>query len=403
MAWIWAITAAALILIFFAVRAMTRGKLPIRVAAAALGDLRNTVPTNGKVEPQVNFEAHAPFPGTILSLYTHEGEKVPAGKLLLAMDDTDAKSRLATALAALRGAQAAYQAAQHGGTAEERISLSGDLKKAQIDRDQAQHDLDALQKLQASGAASPSEVAAAQQRLAADNSSIQVLQQRQTDRYSTADMAHAKANLDDAQAAYDAAKDAVSKANVTAPFAGTVYSLPVSRSEYVQQGDRLLSIADLSKLQVRAYFDEPQIGKLSVGQAVTIIWDARPGQQWHGHISRTPSTIINYGTRNVGVGLVSIDDADDELLPDTNVRVTVTVATESNVLIVPRDALHIEQGSTYVYQIQNDTLHRVPVTIGSLNLTQVQIVSGLKAGDNVALNTTNGQPLGDGQPVTVVQ
>jgi len=300
---VWTITAFALILIFYAVHLMTRGSLPIRVAAATIGDLRSTVATNGKVEPQpqVNFEAHAPFSGIIQTVDAHEGDKVPAGKLLVAMDDTEARARVATALAALKGAQAADQAAQRGGTQEERISLTGDLQKAQIDRDQAQHDLEALQKLQGSGAASPSEVSAAQTRLAADNSSLQVLQQRRTARYDSADLAHTRATLDDAQAAYDAAVDALHHAVVHAPFTGTVYSLPVSRTEYVNQGDRLLSMADLSKLQVLAYFDEPEIGKLSVGQPVTILWDARPDEQWRGVISRLPSTIITYGTsRNVG-------------------------------------------------------------------------------------------------------
>src|ERR1700733_4444527 len=258
--------------------------------------------------------------------WRHEGGKVPAGKLLLAMDDSDAKAHVAMALAALKGAQAAYQSAQQGGTQEERISLTGDVRKTRIDRDQAQHDLEALEKLQSSGAASASEVSAAQSRLAADNSALRVLEQRQTERYGAEDLAHAKATLDDAQAAYVATQDALNHAVVHAPFAGTVYSLPVSRTEYVNQGDRLLSMADLTKLQVRGYFDEPDIGKLKLGQLVTIVWDARPDEEWHGHISRMPSTIITYGTRNVGEVLIGIDDADGALLPDTNVRVTVTTA-----------------------------------------------------------------------------
>ncbi len=402
---VWIVTAVALILIFYVVHLMTRGSLPIRVAAATIGDLKSTVATNGKVEPQpqVNYEAHAPFAGIIQTVDVHEGDKVAAGKLLVAMDDTEARARVATALSALKGAQAAEQAAQHGGTQEERFSLGGELQKAQIDRDQAQRDLEALQNLQSSGAASLSEVSAAQTRLAADNSSIQVLQQKQTARYDSADLAHSRATLEDAQAGYDAALDALRHAVVHAPFAGTVYSLPVSRTEYVNQGDRLLSMADLSKLQVHAYFDEPELGKLAVGQPTTIVWDARPDEVWHGVISRMPSTIITVGTRNVGDVLVSITDADGALLPETNVRVTAMVANESNVLIVPRDALHIEQGSTLVYRKQGDSLHRVKVTVGKLNLTSVEITGGLQPGDIVALGTTNAQPLSDGVPVKVVQ
>ncbi|HEY1807028.1 MAG TPA: efflux RND transporter periplasmic adaptor subunit [Acidobacteriaceae bacterium] len=403
---VWIITAIALIFIFYGVHLLTRGKLPIRVATATMGELTSTVATNGKVEPEPedNYEAHAPFPGIVQAVYVHEGEKVAAGKLLLAMDDTEAQSRVATALAALRGAEAADQAAKQGGTQEERLSLNGDLATAKINRDQAQQNLSALRKLQASGAASPSEIAAAQATLDADNSTLQVLQQRQTRRYTTMDLAHAQANLADAQAGYAAALDALHHAIVHAPFAGTVYSLPVSRTEFVQQGDRLLSVADLAKLQVLAYFDEPEIGKLQVGQPVTIAWDARPNEHWQGRVLRLPSTIITYNqTRNVGEAVVSIAEKHDALLPDTNVRVTVTVASESNVLTVPHEALHFEQGASYVYRLEGETLHRVPVTVGTVNLSDVQIVSGLQAGQTVALNTTNGQPLSDGVPVRVVQ
>lgn len=402
---VWIITIIALVLIFYGVHLLTRGKLPIRVATATMGNLVSTAATNGKVEPepQSNYEAHAPFPGVVQAVYVHEGEKVPAGKLLVAMDDTEAKARVATALAALRGAEAAEQAAKQGGTQEERLSLSGDLATAKINRDQAQQNLNALEKLLASGAASPSEVAAAKATLNADNSTVQALEQRQTHRYAPMDLAHSEANLEDAQAGYAAALDALHHAIVHAPFAGTVYSLPVSRTEFVQQGDRLLSMADLSKLQVHAYFDEPEIGRLKVGQPVVTAWDARPGERWHGRILRLPSTIIAFGTRNVGEVLVSIDDNHDSLLPDTNVRVTATVANESNVLRVPHDALHFEQGASYVYRLDGNTLHRVAVTVGTVNLTDVQIVSGLKPGDKVALGTTNGQPLSDGVPVNVVQ
>jgi len=403
--WIWVLSIVALVAVFYGVHLATRGKLPIRVAAATIGTFTKPISSNGKVQPQpqYNFEAHAPYPGIVSSVDVHAGQKAAAGQLLVAMDDTEAKARAATAFANLKAAEAAWQAAQHGGTQEERLSLAGELAKAQIDRDQAQRDLAALQKLERTGAASPSEVSAAQERLAADNSSLQVLQQRQTSRYDAADMARAKASLDDAQAAWNATQDSLRQAVVHAPFAGTVYSLPVSRTEYVNQGDLLLAMADLEKLQVLAYFDEPEIGSLAVGQPATIVWDARPGQTWHGHVVRLPSTIITYGTRNVGEVLLSIEDADGNLLPDTNVRVTITVASESNVLTVPRDALHIEGGRNYVYRVDGATLHRIPVTVGNLNLVEVQILSGLKDGDVVALSTTNGLPLSEGVPVRIIQ
>jgi len=398
---LWTLAAILLVIVFFAVRRLTREELPLRVAQATMQDLITTDSTNGKVEPQQNYEAHAPASGTVKSLYVRAGERVPKGKLLLSLDDADALARSASALAALRGAQANYQATEQGGTQEERYSLADELAKARMHRDQAQHDLDALKKLAALGAAAPSEVTATQQRLDLANTSLATLEKKQTARYSSADLAHAKADLEQAQAAYSAAVNVVADSNVRAPFAGTVYSLPVSVSEYVSPGALLLQMADLTKLQVRAYFDEPELGVLHVGLPATILWDALPDHAWHGRILSMPSTIITYTTRNVGEVLLSVDDADGKLLPSTNVKVTVTEQRLDHVLTVPREALHSESGKDYVYVVHGKTLRRQPVTKGALNLTQVQITNGLAENATVALSTTNGEPLAEGVPVHI--
>ena len=60
-------------------------------------------------------------------------------------------------------------------------------------------------------------------------------------------------------------------------------------------------------MHVVAYFDEPDIGQLAVGEAVSIAWNARPGQVWHGHVTRIPTTVVQYTTRTVGETLIEID------------------------------------------------------------------------------------------------
>jgi HlyD family secretion protein len=132
---LWTLAAILLIIVFFAVRRLTREELPLRVAQATMQDLITTDSTNGKVEPQPpNFEAHAPAPSIVKRLYVKSGDLVPKGKLLLSLDDADAIARSSGALATLRGAQASYQATEQGGTQEERNSLAGELAKAQMDR-----------------------------------------------------------------------------------------------------------------------------------------------------------------------------------------------------------------------------------------------------------------------------
>ena len=112
-----------------------------------------------------------------------------------------------------------------------------------------------------------------------------------------------------------------------------------------------------------------------------------------------PSTIITYGTRNVGEALVSVDDADEILLPNTNVTITVVLKDLKNVLLIPREALRIDDSGDYVFGLINGHLKRIRVTIGALNLMKVQIVSGLHPGDIVALSAVDGSSLHSGQTV----
>src|ERR1700677_4050892 len=98
---LWIAAGIALVFIFFGVRRLTRDKLPVRVAESQVQDLIKPHSTNGQVEPQHIFEAHAPESTIVKKVYVHVGEKVRAGQLLVTLDDTNAQARLAAATAAL--------------------------------------------------------------------------------------------------------------------------------------------------------------------------------------------------------------------------------------------------------------------------------------------------------------
>lgn len=402
--WIWG-SAAVLILIavFFTVRAMSRERLPVRAAQAAHESLESSVSTNGRVEPEVNYEYHSPAPTTVTGVYVQPGDQVSAGKLLIELDSTEARARLATAESGVKAAEASLDAIKHNGTEEERQATAADLARCRLERNQAQRDLEALTKLQSSGAASSGEVAAAQQRLEMAGASLRAAEMQSSSRYSPAEAARAQAALADAQSNLAAARQALEQTSYRAPVAGTVYALNAGRTEFAEEGKLLLELADLHHEQVRAYFDEPEIGQLAVGQKIQIKWPAMPNRSWQGHIVRVPVTVITYGTRYVGEVLVEIDDADGGLLPDTNVTVTVTTSSDPNALSIPRQALYSENGKPYVYKIVGDELRKTPVVAGALNLTQVAILSGLQEGDSVATGTTSGEPLEEGLPIKVVR
>jgi HlyD family secretion protein len=309
---------------------------------------------------------------------------------------------MAAAMAALRTAEAGYQTVQGGGSQQEQIALSSNIAKAKIDYDQAARDVDVIQKLAAKGAAAPSEVAQAQTRLEIAQASLHALEEQKKKPFAPVELTRAQSTVAEAQAARAAAAQVIDQSNVRAPFAGTVFSLPVTQYSYIEPGAEVLQLADLTKLQVHAYFDEPEVGDLKLNNPATIVWDAKPDLKFHGHIIRLPSSIIDYGTRRVGEVLISIEDSNGVLLPNISVVVTVVTQEVHNALTVPREALHIEGGRDYVYVVSGDTLRRVPVEVGALNLTLVQIVSGLEEHTQVARGTTNGAPIAEGVPIRIV-
>jgi len=400
---LWGILLAVVILIIVAVRSFTREKVEIRVAAVNHQNLSRTVSTNGRVEPVEIFQAHSPAPGVVSKLYVEVGQKVKVGDLLVKMDDADTVARLATANSTLESARLNLQNLQQSGSQEERLALQADLSRAEMHKKQAESDLAALRQLQQKGAASAAEIASAEQRLQEATTLLQNTQQRSTQRYSTGDHARAQAQLADAQATVTAAHSSYAASNIRSPLSGTVYSIPVSAYDFVPAGEDLLDVADLNRIQVRAYFDEPEIGELAVGQAVKIVWPAKPNQTWHGHITRAPSTVITYGTRNVGEAIITVDDAHGDLLPNTNVTVTVTTSQRFNVLSVPREALHTEGASDFVFRVIGGKLVRTPVQVGVVNLTRVEITGGLTEKDTVALSATNNRDLTNGLAVKIAE
>jgi HlyD family secretion protein len=399
---LWSIFLAVIILAFIIFRSTTRDVLEVKVASVDRQNLISSISTNGKVEPIGEFQAYAPTSGVIAKVYVDVLQKVRTGDLLIKMDDADAKAKLASANATLRTAEATLHDLEQGGSQEEHITLTGNLSRAQLEQQQATANLAALMQLQQKGSASPSEVAAAEQRLQTANSSVQSFQMRGTQRYSPADKARVEAQVADARAALEAAESSYASYNIRTPQSGTVYSVPVSNYDFVQAGENLIAIADLNKIQIHAYFDEPEIGKLAVGQAVKINWDAKPNQTWHGHITIAPTTVITYGTRNVGECIITVDDAHGDLLPNTNVVVTVTTAQRFNALSIPREALRTD-GGNFVYRVIDNKLVRTPVQIGvATNLTRAEITSGLTEKDIVALGAVNNRELSNGLTVKIV-
>ncbi|HXW99814.1 MAG TPA: efflux RND transporter periplasmic adaptor subunit, partial [Candidatus Acidoferrales bacterium] len=318
------------------------------------------------------------------------------------LDDADIRTQATRAQAQVKAAQADETALTTGGTQEEVLTLNAQLVKARSARDTAQRNLDALRRLAQQGAASPGEVRQAEDTLQRAQADLTLLEQKRSERYSHPEVAKIEAQAAEAQAAYDAAEDALSKSSVRAPLDGIVYSLPVKEGAFVQAGDLLLQEADLSHVLVRAFVDEPDVGRLQAGQKVEVTWDAVPGRTWTGTVSTVPSTVKLRGNRNIGEATCDVDNHDLRLLPNINVGVTIVTAEHNNVLTVQRDAVHSDDSKPYVFRVVDNQLQRQPVEISLQNLTRVEITSGLSEGSLVALSAEESKPLYDGAAVRVV-
>jgi len=388
-------TAVAVILLA-AFASLSGNAVPVRADRVLRESIVNTIATNGKVRPVDNFEAHAPAATTVRRVLVHEGDQVKAGQLLLQLDDADARTEAAKALARLKAAQADLHSLEVGGTQEEMLTAQADQVKARAELEAAKRNLTAMQQLQQSGAASPAEVEDAANRVKLAEAATNLLHQKGTSRYSHPEIAKVQAQQGEAETAYEAAQDTLRRSNVRAPRDGVVYSLPVRVGAFVSSGDLLVQVADLHTVQVVGYVDEPEIGRLARGLKVTVTWDALPGRAWQGTVTGVPTIITQLGTRNVGDITCTMDNNDLKLLPNVNVNVSITTVQDNNVLTVSREAVRQDEGQQYVFAIINGELRRRNITTSVSNLTRIEVTSGLPDNTAVALSALDNHPLTEG-------
>jgi len=397
------IAAAIIALFLFSGWMMRRGVVAVRAETVMRQPIASVISTNGKVEPVQNFEAHTFSPVMVKRVLVREGDTVKKGQLLIQLDDADARAQAAKALAQLRSAEADLHAVAAGGTQEEVLTNQSDKVKAQAERDAAERNLQAVQRLQQSGAASPAEVEAARNRLQKAEADLQLVQFKLTGRFSNPEIAKVQAAADEARTAYAASQETLKNSHITAPFAGVVYQLKVKGGSFVASGDLLLQMANLNDVQVRAFVDEPDIGKLAKDERVDVTWDAIPGRTWQGTITRIPTAVTTVGTRSVGEITCQIANSDHKLLPNVNVNVSIVTAKRENALTVSREAVHDLDGHRVVYEIENGKIRSRDVQTGTSSLTRVEILSGLHEGAQIALGALNAQPLHNGLDVKVVE
>src|SRR5207245_1802063 len=214
--------------------------------------------------------------------------------------------------------------------------------------------------------------------------------------------------VEKARSEVHALEEKVRSAEVTAPIDGTLYSLPVHAHDFVEVGNLLAELADLRRVRVRAFIDEPELGSLGPNQSVEITWDALPNRTWTGRTEVIPKQVVARGTRSVGELICSVDNEKLELLPNINVNVTIHLHERRNALAVPRGAVRIEGLRRFVFVVdeprlgvERSRLQKREIKVGIASATDYEVLEGLREGEVLAL--PGDVELRDGLGVRVVR
>ena len=370
------------------------GRQPVAKLSATYPTRENivsSVSSNGKVEPIAPFVMRAQLDTFAQQVYVLEGQQVKKGQLLLELNVKDAAALLAQARARLLKAQDDFRAASSGGRADEAAKVTGDLAKATAERDRLQRSHDALQRLLAQQAATKDELAANEVELAKVQAEVTRLSavKQEFDRNVHLNSGVSSLQIQQAQSEVAALETKVRDGRITAPIEGTLYSFPARQGAFVKAGDLLAEMADLHKVRVRAFVDEPEIGALEPNQPVRITWDALPNRTWQGQTEVVPKQVVPRGTRSVGELLCSVNNDKLELLPNVNVSVRINSKERNNVLVVPRGTVASENGKRYVFVVKNGVgkkvLEKREIQIGISDANHYEVISGLDIKDLIAL------------------
>lgn len=338
--WSLALVVLAVPLVLLARAAATRGseRAPAgEVVRVARRTIESSVKATGVVKPRIGAEVKvgSRVSGVVARLHVQIGDTVARGQLLAELETRELVARRDQAQAALAAAEATWQYARSDLARRRALGAAELLSEAELD------------------VAERGRGVAEQQR------------------------AEAAANL-------DYARTQLGFARITAPITGIVASVATQEGETVAASlaaPTFVTLVDLDRLEVWAYVDETDIGRIDKGQVARFSVDTYPDHEFEGRVTAVypqaeiRDNVVNYVT------VVTFDaPRGRSLRPEMTTTVRIAIDTRENVLALPRRALRREQGRSFVLTPAGE---KRTVRVGSRDETQVEILDGLREGDEV--------------------
>lgn len=325
-----------------ALRSPSREPRDLPTLTVRRSDLIESTVAVGTLQAQVGAEVKvgSRLSGVLRELHVGVGERVDRGAVLARLDDADWRARLAMAQAGLAAAGA------------ERDFAASELARAEGLRDLVP--------------------------------AAQVESARRTLRVRTAEVERFEAALAEAEVN-------LGYTLIRAPVAGTIASIATYVGETVAASlaaPTFLTLVDLTRLEVRAFVDETDIGKVVVGQVATVRVDAFPGRQLAARVravdpkAELVQNVVNYV---VTLDLTDRGEGAEALVlrPDMTVHVDFVLDQRSDVVTLPRAAVFRREGRDFVRLLGVDGWSERGVTLGLATPQRVEITAGLEAGDIV--------------------
>ncbi len=325
--------------------------LPSDILVVAPQTLERSLPLTGTLTPLNEATVKAKVAGELVEVAVREGENVRRGQVLARVDTTELEARAAAKRADVEAARAQLVLAGKNRATQKTLLEKNFISQNAFDSTQSAY-----------------EVAVARLRAA------------------EADLAVAHKTLGDAV--------------LSAPISGIVSQRLAQPGERVAVDARILTIVDLSRLQLEAAVPASEIGRVKVGQPVALRVDGFGAREFAGHIERiNPSTIA--GSRSINVYAV-IENPEGTLRGGLFAQGGLTLERVDGALVVPAAALREELGERFVYLLADGVVRKRQVKTGTADSAgRVQVLAGLAPGDRVV--TRDLGTLREGAPARLVE
>ncbi len=333
------------------------GRAGSETARVIKRDFSATVLATGAVKPQVGAEVKvgARISGKVEHLYANIGDTVKKGQVIAELEKADLEAGLAR-----------YQAEVD--VAEAKINDAMARMKLAVREYQRQKNL-----------------------LAKDLTSQGVFDKALKEKeVAEAALLVTQKQHNAAQAALREAQVRLSYATLTAPIAGVVASVATQEGETVAAGlnaPTFVNIIDLQRLQVDAYVDEVDIGKIRAGQRAMFTVDTYPAQEFEGKVVAIyPKAVIQENVVNYDVVIEITSPYQGLLMPEMTTSVTVFLETRKEVLAIPARAVKRERGKTIVYILDNGQITARQIRTGWRDGSWIEVATGLNKGQTVLID-----------------